>query len=45
MGGAYTEPKRLGYGNPNAKKLGLPVNWVDNTCGLSEVKYQKEKLI
>ena len=30
-GGAYTESQKLGYGDPTAKKLGIPVNWVDYT--------------
>ena len=25
-GGAYTESQKLGYGDPTAKKLGIPVN-------------------
>jgi putative spermidine/putrescine transport system substrate-binding protein len=32
----------LGYGDPTAAKLGIPVNWVDYTGGLSEIKAQKE---
>ena len=31
-GGAYTESQKLGYGDPTAAKLGIPVNWVDYTC-------------
>jgi putative spermidine/putrescine transport system substrate-binding protein len=41
-GGAYTESQKLGYGDPTAKKLGIPVDWVDYTGGLSEIKAQKE---
>jgi putative spermidine/putrescine transport system substrate-binding protein len=41
-GGAYTESQKLGYGDPTAKKLGIPVNWVDYTGGLSEIKAQVE---
>ena len=41
-GGAYTESQKLGYGDPTARKLGIPVNWVDYTGGLSEIKAQKE---
>jgi putative spermidine/putrescine transport system substrate-binding protein len=41
-GGAYTESQKLGYGDPTAAKLGIPVNWVDYTGGLSEIKAQKE---
>jgi putative spermidine/putrescine transport system substrate-binding protein len=41
-GGAYTESQKLGYGDPAAKKLGIPVNWVDYSGGLSEIKAQKE---
>ena len=41
-GGAYTESQKLGYGDPTAKKLGIAVNWVDYTGGLSEIKAQKE---
>jgi len=41
-GGAYTESQKLGYGNPTAKKLGIPINWVDYSGGLSEIKAQKE---
>ena len=40
-GGAYTESQKLGYGDPAAKKLGIPINWVDYSGGLSEVKAQK----
>ena len=29
-GGAYTESQKLGYGDPTAAKLGIPVNWVDS---------------
>ena len=28
-GGAYTESQKLGYGDPTAKKLGIPINWGD----------------
>ena len=28
-GGAYTESQKLGYGDPTAKKLGIPIKWVD----------------
>jgi len=41
-GGAYTESQKLGYGDPTAAKLGVPVDWVDYTGGLSEIKAQKE---
>ena len=41
-GGAYTESQKLGYGDPTAKKLGVPINWVDYSGGLSEIKAQKE---
>ena len=41
-GGAYTESQKLGYGDPTAAKLGIPVNWVDYTGGLSEIKAQKK---
>ena len=41
-GGAYTESQKLGYGDPTAAKLGIPVDWVDYTGGLSEIKAQKE---
>ena len=41
-GGAYTESQKLGYGDPSAKKLGIPIDWVDYSGGLSEVKAQKE---
>ena len=40
-GGAYTESQKLGYGDPTAKKLGIPINWVDYSGGLSEIKAQK----
>ena len=36
-GGAYTESQKLGYGDPTAKKLGIPINWVDYSGGLSEI--------
>ena len=41
-GGAYTASQKLGYGDPAAAKLGIPVNWVDYSGGLSEIKAQKE---
>ena len=41
-GGAYTEAQKLGYGDPTAKKLGIEINWVDYSGGLSEIKAQKE---
>ena len=41
-GGAYTESQKLGYGDPTAAKLGVSVDWVDYTGGLSEIKAQKE---
>ena len=41
-GGAYTSSQKLGYGDPAAKKLGIPVNWVDYSGGLSEITAQKE---
>ncbi|SVB65399.1 uncharacterized protein METZ01_LOCUS218253, partial [marine metagenome] len=41
-GGAYTESQKLGYGDPTAEKLGIPVDWVDYAGGLSEIKAQKE---
>ena len=41
-GGAYTESQKLGYGDPAAKKLGISINWVDYSGGLSEIKAQKE---
>ena len=41
-GGAYTASQKLGYGDPTAKKLGIPINWVDYSGGLSEIKAQKE---
>ena len=41
-GGSYTESQKLGYGDPTAKKLGIPVNWVDYSGGLSEITAQKE---
>ena len=41
-GGAYTESQKLGYGDPTAEKLGIPVDWVDYAGGLSEVKAQQE---
>ena len=41
-GGAYTESQKLGYGDPTAAKLGVDINWVDYSGGLSEIKAQKE---
>ena len=41
-GGAYTESQKLGYGDPTAAKLGIPIDWVDYSGGLSEIKAQKE---
>ena len=41
-GGAYTASQKLGYGDPAAAKLGIPVNWVDYSGGLSEIKAQVE---
>ena len=29
-GGAYTNSQKLGYGDPAAAKLGIPINWVDS---------------
>ena len=41
-GGAYTESQKLGYGDPTAAKLGVPIDWVDYSGGLSEIKAQAE---
>ncbi len=41
-GGAYTESQKLGYGDPTAAALGVDINWVDYSGGLSEIKAQKE---
>ncbi len=41
-GGAYTESQKLGYGDPTAQALGIDINWVDYSGGLSEIKAQKE---
>ncbi len=41
-GGAYTESQKLGYGDPTAKALGIEINWVDYSGGLSEIKAQQE---
>ena len=41
-GGAYTESQKLGYGDPISKALGVPIEWVDYSGGLSEIKAQKE---
>ena len=41
-GGAYTESQKLGYADPTSKKLGVPIEWVDYSGGLSEIKAQKE---
>ena len=41
-GGAYTESQKLGYGDPTAKALGIEINWVDYSGGLSEIKAQKK---
>ena len=41
-GGAYTESQKLGYGDPTAAALGVPVDWVDYAGGLSELKAQSE---
>ena len=41
-GGSYTESQKFGYGDPTAKALGIEINWVDYSGGLSEVKAQKE---
>ena len=41
-GGAYTESQKLGYGDPTAEKLGIPVDWVDYAGGLAQIKAQKE---
>jgi len=40
-GGAYTESQKKGYGDPSAEKLGIPIDWVDYSGGLSEVKAQQ----
>ena len=39
-GGAYTESQKLGSGDPTAAKLGIEINWVDYSGGLSEIKAQ-----
>ena len=41
-GGAYTESQKLGYGDPTAAALGVPIDWVDYSGGLSEIKAQAE---
>ena len=41
-GGAYTESQKLGYGDPTSKALGVPIEWVDYSGGLSEIKAQIE---
>ena len=41
-GGAYTNSQKLGYGDPAAAKLGIPIDWVDYSGGLSEITAQKE---
>ena len=41
-GGAYTESQKLGYGDPTASKLGVDINLVDYSGGLSAIKAQKE---
>ena len=41
-GWAYTNSQKLGYGDPTAKKLGIPIDWVDYSGGLSEITAQKE---
>ena len=41
-GGAYANSQKLGYGDPAAAKLGIPINWVDYSGGLSEITAQKE---
>ena len=43
-GGAYTESQKLGYGDPTAKALGVDINWVDYSGGLSEIKAQKKQV-
>ena len=41
-GGAYANSQKLGYGDPTAEKLGIPIDWVDYSGGLSEITAQKE---
>ena len=41
-GGAYTETQKFAYGDLPGKKLGITINWVDYSGGLSEIKEQKE---
>ncbi|MDC3162922.1 hypothetical protein OA531_01185 [Candidatus Pelagibacter sp.] len=41
-GGAYTDSQKQGYGDPTAAALGIDINWVDYSGGLSEIKAQKE---
>jgi putative spermidine/putrescine transport system substrate-binding protein len=41
-GGAYTESQKLGYGDQTAKKLGINIDWVDYSGGLSEIRVQNE---
>ena len=44
-GGAYTESQKLGYGDPTAKALGVPIEWVDYSGGLSEIKHKKKQAL
>ena len=41
-GGAYTESQKLGYGDPTAKKLGVPINWVDFLVDYQKLKHKKK---
>ena len=42
-GGAYTESQKLGYGDPTAKKLGIPINWVDIQVDYLKLKLKKQR--
>ena len=44
-GGAYTDSQKQGYGDPTAAALGVDINWVDYSGGLSEIKAQKEAVL
>ena len=41
-GGAYTESQKLGYGDPTAKKLGVPINLVDYSGDYQKLKHKKK---
>ena len=40
--GAYTESQKLGYGDPTAVKLGIPVIWLTTLVDYRKLKHKKK---